>query len=140
MRTIGFKKLGLSFTYLFILVAGAFFTYYGFNHENKIYILVGFIGIYLIIYSLIVLFRYIFTPYKLVTIDENNHVVLPKGVTISPKDVVDVSYNRAHARYGLYKYGEIVIKTTTQSYKVRYVAECEKVAKQLTQLMYTNKL
>ncbi len=75
-------------------------------------------------------------PYDVISIDRENNLILPKGNTVSIKDVLDVSYKRATARGIQYRWGTIKLKTRLGDFKYGYIADCEDVSKRLTDMMY----
>ena len=79
---------------------------------------------------------YVRLPYDVIIIDRENNLILPKGNTISIKDVLDVSYKRATARGIQYRWGAIKLKTRLGDFKYGYIADCEEVSKRLTDMMY----
>ena len=78
---------------------------------------------------------YITLPNILITYEDNS-IILPKNQVIPLKDILDVSYVRAHSRNGQYRYGTVTVETHLERFTVRLVSECEEVSKELTHLMY----
>lgn len=88
----------------------------------------------------IILYLYVKTPDDAIILNYDKSITLPGyDVTISMSEVTDISYRRASARGVQYKWGKVVISTYDNKYTVRYLCECEKVAKTLTQEMYEYK-
>ena len=75
-------------------------------------------------------------PYDVIGIDQEDNLHLPKGTVVNIKDVLDVSYRRASARSIQYKWGSVTLKTRLGDFKYGYIADCEDVAKLLTDMMY----
>ena len=71
--------------------------------------------------------------------DKNKKLYLPKGITLNPKDIVDVSYSKASGRSIQYKWGSVTIMTATAKYKYKFVADCESVSKIITDIVYKSK-
>ena len=83
--------------------------------------------------------RYVQLPYEIITVDNKGMLHLPKGVTLDPKDIIDVSYRCARAKSFTYDWGEVIIITHIESFKFDYVDNCEDVSKELTRMMYESK-
>ncbi len=82
---------------------------------------------------LIDFFRY---PSVLITRDATGLLHLPKNATVSPSEISDVSYRRASAKGFQYSWGTVTVTTYAETYKLRYVGDCEKVAKELLRMTY----
>ena len=119
--------------YLLTLILGCFLCFVG---EELYQIIAG--GLFALI-SIVILVRYIILPKEIILVDKNNQLHLPKGISLNPKDIVDVSYRRASARSIQYKWGSVTIETRDSKYKFGYVADCEFVAKNIYDLMYKSK-
>lgn len=88
----------------------------------------------------IILIGYFTTPAKAIILNDDKSITLPgHKVTIPMVEVEDISFKRATARGIQYKWGKVIIKTTSRKYKVGYIAHCEDCAKTLTQKMYEYK-
>ena len=82
---------------------------------------------------------FIITPSVVIWLDADGKLCLPRGVVLDVGDLIDVSYKRATARGISYKWGSVTLTTHTCSYKYGFIAECEDVAKRLTDMMYKAK-
>ena len=99
----------------------------------------GIIGALLTVISAVFSIRFLSLPSNIIVLSEDGDLILPKGVTVSLESVSDISYRRASARGIQYHWGSITLATYYGSYKFGFVAECEDVAKQLTQLVFEAK-
>ncbi len=99
----------------------------------------GIIGAMLTIISAMPSIRFLSLPSDIIVLSDNGTLILPKGVTISLESISDVSYRRASAKGIQYRWGSITLSTYYGSYKFGFVADCEDVAKQLTQMVFEAK-
>lgn len=134
MNIIATKREGVESMYLVCTVVSVFITVLGFAMLLVPTILLGVV--------MMVTCGYLYLecrkiPNIVISADENNTLYLPDGITVSMDDVADVSYRRASARSIQYKWGSVTIKTKNGTlYKYGYIAECEEVAKRLTDMLY----
>ncbi|MBO5702023.1 MAG: hypothetical protein J6S71_06260 [Clostridia bacterium] len=98
--------------------------------------IVGVIGVLLCGYHFV---KYLLSPYEIIRAGNDGMLYLPKDVVLDPRDIVDVSYDRASGRGFQYKWGEIIIITRIESFRFNYVSDCEDVSKELTRIMYESK-
>ena len=83
--------------------------------------------------------RYLLLPNEIISLTENNQLLLPRGVMIPLESLIDVSYKRASAKGMQYKWAKIFLQTRDHTYKFDFVADCEAVAKHLMRQMYVAK-
>lgn len=88
----------------------------------------------------VILFLYVRTPSDAIILNYDKSITLPGyDVTLSMTEVKDISYVRARAKGIRYKWGKVIIATNDRKYVVRYLSECEKVAKTLMESWYEYK-
>lgn len=134
------KKGGLLLLFGFMLLFGLVIIFAAFTKEFKAHYLIPILLAIVIIavfsYNIV---KYLRLPYEIITVDNKGMLHLPKGVTLDPKDIVDVSYRCARGKGITYYWGEITIITHLESFKFDYVDDCEEVSKELTRMMYESK-
>lgn len=136
MKVVACKKKGVGVMYFICAFLGVIFLIFGLTTVNVPPIIFG--AIITLVCSYVFL-QYLFTPECIIAIDEENDLHLPKGVKVNIKDVLDVSYKRASGRGIQYKWGTVILTTGLNTYEYDYIADCENVAKMLTDLMYKAK-
>lgn len=138
MEIIAHKKRGIGLMYAFTLLLSLFmFLYAVFSRDNPALIIIYLGALTIAVISLVIVIQYIKTPNEAIIYDESkNEIRLPSDVIIQVSDIVDLSYRRASAKGIQYKWGSVVIKTITNRYIVRYLANCEAVCKRLIELKY----
>ena len=137
LNVIATKREGVGTMYLVCTVASIFITVLGFAMLLVPTILLGVVMMITCGYFYLECKK---IPDVVISVDENNTLYLPMGVTVSISDVIDVSYRRASARSIQYKWGSVTIRTKNgMVYKYGYIAECEEVAKRLTDMVYQAK-
>lgn len=97
------------------------------------------VGLVFVFFSCREIVKYLRIPSEIITVDNKGFLHLPKDVTLDPKDIVDVSYRRARGRSATYDWGEVIIITHIESFRLDYVDDCENVSKELTRMMYESK-
>lgn len=143
MKTIAYRKSGLGALYIFTLLIGVMLVIIEIMSGLKIFFM-GIIGLLTIGISVFILTGFFKTPYNAIQLNENMQLILPNGVTFNIKDISDVSYRKALNKYSRrssssnagYKWGSVTISTCFGSHTVKYLANCEDVAKELTRLMF----
>lgn len=134
--TIAYKKHGAGVIYIVITIIGVISTLAGIvTDDSRFWI----IGAMLAVTGGILSVQYLSLPSDIIVLCEDGSLMLPKGVSIKLNDLVDVSYRRASARSIQYRWGSVTLSTKFSSYKFGFVANCEDVAKQLTELMHKQK-
>ncbi len=133
MSVVARRKELIWLMYFAVAVFGVVMIFIGNEISQKI------IGGVLFIVSAVILIQYFMIPPIAIIRDERNRLHLPKGITLDPKDIVDVSYRRASAKGVQYKWGTLIIQTVTTKYKLRYIENCESVEKIITKMMYESK-
>ena len=96
-------------------------------------------GTVITIPSVIISIQYYMQPKDIISIGTNNNLYLPRGVEINLRNINDVSYRRASARFIQYRWGTVIIYTNDKTYRCRYVADCEDAALQLKTALYMYK-
>lgn len=95
-------------------------------------------GALITVFSGYVFIRGLLVPKEIISIDENGMLILHScKTTISPSELTDISY-RDYSRYAVTP-GILEITTEKGIYKCSFVADVEKVSKELTRLMYEHR-
>ncbi len=128
MTVIAYRKSGLAALYMFTLVLSIILIVIGLT-KDKLFILAGVLTGAISLYVLIGYFR---TPKEAIRLADEMTLELPHGNRVKLSDVYDVSYKRASARGIQYKWGDVILSTKYGTFKVKYVAECEAVSKDIT--------
>jgi ABC-type xylose transport system permease subunit len=136
MEIIARKPSGVGIMYLLCALCGVGLAIYGITASIIPIILIGAL---LGVWTGTLFARYAALPSVLITVGAGGMLTLPKGVPIRAADIVDIRYNRASSRSIKYNWGSLTIKTAAESYEYFFVAECEDVAKRLTEMMYRAK-
>lgn len=140
MMVIAKKKRGLLLLFGLMLLFGSVIIAAAFTKEFKTHYLIPILLAIVIIavfsYNIV---KYLRVPYEIITVDNKGILHLPKGATLDPKDIIDVSYRRARGKGITYDWGEVIIITRLESFKFDYVDDCEDVSKELTRMMYESK-
>ncbi len=134
--TIAYKNHGAGITYILLTVFGLPFLISAFIERSLPYTL---LGIFIMILGGIFAIRYLSLPSHIIILNEDNTLLLPKGVAIPLEALCDVSYKRARAKGIQYRWGKIILETRFGTYKFDFVSDCEEVSKHLTRLMYAAK-
>ena len=134
------KKGGLLLLFGLMLLFGSVIIAAAFTKEFEAHYLIPILLAIVIIaafsYNIV---KYLRLPYEIITVDNKGMLHLPKGVTLDPKDIIDVSYRRARGKGITYHWGEVIIITHIESFKFDYVDDCEDVSKELTRMIYESK-
>ena len=85
--------------------------------------------------ALVLSVQFLLLPSELITLANQQTLILPKGVTVSLDSIDDVTFKRATAKGVRYRWGSVTILTREGKYKIHYVADCEDVAIKLNQLV-----
>ena len=137
MRTaIAYKKHSAGIIYIILTFVGIMMLISAIMEKRLPW---GIIGVLLTIISAIFFIRFLSLPSHIIILSDDGSLILPKGVTVSLESVSDVSYRRASAKGLQYRWGSITLSTYYGSYKFGFVADCEDVAKQLTQIVFEAK-
>ena len=134
--TLAYKKHSAGAIYIIITIIGAISTLAGVATDDIKFLIMG---ITLVIAGGIFAVQYLTLPSEIIVLCEDGTLLLPKGVTIKLGELIDISYRRASARGIQYRWGSVTLCTRLGSYKFGFVADCEDVAKQLTELMHKQK-
>lgn len=140
MEVIGYKSKKAMILYIFgailcLTIAILGFWLGGYDRLGELF--VGAVGFVVCIVVIIII---AITPEELISVDvrEENVYLYNERIVIPVKDIKDVSYRSARARYYNYSWGRIIIKTTKRRYEVNSVEDCEEVAKYLLKIIYKN--
>ena len=136
MEIIANKKAAILPLYIFVAVLGLVFLCTGIAMA-----MLYFIGVGALIFILGVAITVDFCrfPAVVITLEQSGVLHLPKNTTVNISEITDVSYRNATARGIQYKWGTVIITTHSDTYKLRYIENCERVSKRLTELMYESK-
>ena len=134
--TIAYKKHSAVIPYVILTVVGVMLLISAITEELLPF---GIMGALITIISAVMSIRFLSLPSDIIVLSEDGSLILPKGVTVSLESVSDVSYRRASAKGIQYRWGSITLSTYYGSYKFGFVADCEDVAKQLTQMVFEAK-
>jgi hypothetical protein len=136
MEIIASKKGSILPLYIFVAAIGILFLCIGIAIGEFYYIGAGAL---IFIVGMAITLDFCRFPMTLITLGSDGMLYLPRSVTVNPREITDVSYRRASARSIQYKWGTVIITTYSDTYKLRYTADCESVSKRLTELMYESK-
>lgn len=134
--TIAYKKHSAGILYIILTLIGVMMLISAITEKL---LPLGIIGALLTIISAVLSIRFLSLPSDIIILSDDGSLILPKGVPVSLESVSDVSYRRASAKGIQYRWGSITLSTYYGSYKFGFVADCEDVAKQLTQMAFEAK-
>lgn len=142
MRTLGYRKKGINILYSMTALSGILVIFLGGilgieNNGHRYFMCLA--GLLSFGVSLWILVGYYSTPKETIILLNEDEIQIGKEVRISIHSIVDVSYRRTSARGVQYRWGDVIISTNNSRYKVKYLADCEKVSKEITALMYKKK-
>ncbi|MBQ8432442.1 MAG: hypothetical protein IJX28_06120 [Clostridia bacterium] len=135
MEIIARKKFGIGGLYLLYALLGALLLW-GSTENTKLSKAIAITGILVLLACAGVMIDFFRLPHVLIAKDADGILHLPKNARVLPTEISDVSYRRASAKGIQYQWGSVTITTYAETYKLRYVEDCEAVAKELTRLMY----
>lgn len=138
MEVIARKKRGIGVVYLICTLVGILLLGVSFVTPSQRMKLIIF-GLMLASVGGYIYASYSLLPYEVIRLDNNNVLHLPKERKLAVTDITYVSHRCAHARGIRYKWGSVTIKTENAKYTYNYIADCEDVAKRLTDMMYRAK-
>lgn len=134
MEVIARKREGVGVMYLCCTIVGVITTIFGIGSMTIYFAL---LGILLTVVCGYMYAGYVALPTDVILLEQGNVLRLPKGGTLNINDLSDVSYKCATAKEIQYKWGTVMLRTKFGDvYKYGYIAECETVAKRLTEMMY----
>lgn len=131
MKVIAKKSFSVGVLYTVCLVFGVIFFLLGFVRANSFVV-----GVPLFFCSLAIIIDYCLIPAKVIMLNKQKELILPKNTRLPLQDIADVSYRRASARGIQYKWGTVKISSSRGFFKYRYISDCEAVAKEIMKLMY----
>ena len=131
--TIAYKKHSAGIVYIILTFAGVLLLISAIAEKL---IPMGIIGGLLTVVSAVLSIRFLMLPSNIIVLSDDNTIILPKGITVPLDSISDVSYRRASAKGIQYRWGSITVSTYYDSYKYGFVADCEDVSKQLTQMVF----
>lgn len=126
------KNVGLLYT--FGLLIGIFTMLFVFLH---LFFLLA--GMLITVIAVIILLQYHKVHPTPILLNEDNVIIINNNLHIKLNDIIDVSYTRANGRQIHYKWGDVTIRTHNKIYKIDYINDCEKVSKELNELIYKSK-
>lgn len=132
--TIAHKKHSAGILYIVLAIIGIVAIVFGFVRDETP---IAIFGAVLTLSAGILSVQYLSMPSNIIVLTEDNTLMLPRGVKITTASITDVSYRRASAKSIQYRWGSVTLSTSCGKYKLRFVADCEEVSKQITKLMYT---
>ena len=134
--TIAYKKHSAGILYIILTFVGVMMLISAITEKI---LPLGIMGALLATISAILSIRFLSIPSNIIVLSEDDTLILPKGVIVSLESISDVSYRRASAKGIQYRWGSITLSTYYGSYKYGFVADCEDVAKQITQMVFEAK-
>ena len=134
--TIAYKKHSAGIVYIILTFVGVMLLISAIAEKL---IPMGIIGGLLTVVSAILSILFLMLPSNIIVLSDDNTIILPKGITVPLDSISDVSYRRASAKGIQYRWGSITVSTYYDSYKYGFVADCEDVSKQLTQMVFEAK-
>ena len=139
MNVIAKKTNGIVLMYSFSLLVGLMLIGMGAEYAKAAEIVLIVFGVVLSAISVYAIVKYLRLPHDIITVDNQGILHLPREVTVDPAELIDVSYKRAQGKGFQYKWGDIILCTHLDRYKLNFVDDCESTAKELTRLMYESK-
>lgn len=133
MEIIAQKKLAVLPIYILSAALGLLLTFLELGSDFPV---AAIVGVAVFIVSIGIIIDYSRIPLNVIMLDENGELHLPHGKIINVSEISDISYRRASSKGWQYKWGTVTITTYHRTFKYRYIAECETVAKRLTELMH----
>ena len=134
--TIAYKKHSAGIVYIILTVVGVMLLVTAIAEKL---IPLGIIGVILTVVSAVLSVRFLLLPSNIIVLSDDNTIILSKGISVSLSAISDVSYRRASAKGIQYRWGSVTVSTYYGSYKYGFVANCEDVSKQLTQMVFEAK-
>ena len=134
--TIAYKKYSAGIVYIILTFVGVMLLISAIAEKL---IPMGIIGGLLTVVSAVLSIRFLMLPSNIIVLSDDNTIILPKGITVPLDSISDVSYRRASAKGIQYRWGSVTVSTYYGSYKYGFVADCEDVSKQLTQMVFEAK-
>ena len=131
--TIAYKKYSAGIVYIILTFVGVMLLISAIAEKL---IPMGIIGGLLTVVSAVLSIRFLMLPSNIIVLSDDNTIILPKGITVPLDSISDVSYRRASAKGIQYRWGSVTVSTYYGSYKYGFVADCEDVSKQLTQMVF----
>lgn len=134
---IAYKQKNLWIVFLLIALAGAMCVVMGKMRENLFYV-IG--GVLLVILSFVSAIRYFLLPSQMIVLScDGRTLILPKGATVPVGSIMKVLYYQGKQKQCKTKWGRVTIYTYSDTYHCDFVANCEDVEKELTQLIHKAK-
>ena len=134
--TIAYKKHSAGIVYIILTFVGVMLLISAIAEKL---IPMGIIGGLLTVVSAVLSIRFLMLPSNIIVLSDDDTIILPKGITVPLDSISDVSYRRASAKGIQYRWGSVTVSTYYGSYKYGFVADCEDVSKQLTQMVFEAK-
>ena len=142
MKILGEKKNGIYWSYILVILMALLMLFFGIKQEKVIngfiFMIMGIVFFIIGIYFIVDITRY---PQNIIVYNEiENTIILNNKVVISISTIKDVTFRNARSKSIVWKWGNVIIKTNGETYKCKYVKDCENVAKTLMKIMYNNEL
>ena len=134
--TIAYKKHSAGIVYIILTFVGVLLLISAIAEKLIPMVIIG--GL-LTIVSAVLSIRFLMLPSNIIVLSDDDTIILPKGITVPLDSISDVSYRRASAKGIQYRWGSVTVSTYYGSYKYGFVADCEDVSKQLTQMVFEAK-
>ncbi len=142
MKILGEKKTSIAWSYIIVILMAALILFIGIEQvkviNGFIFVTMGIVFFIIGIYFIVDITRY---PQNIIVYKEiDNTIILNNKVVISISTIKDVTFRNARSKSIVWKWGNVIIKTSGETYKCKYVKDCENVAKTIMKLMYKNEL
>jgi hypothetical protein len=123
-KTIAYKNHFAGIVYILCTILGIVLII---TDIRFIYTYYFILGVILTIIGGYLSLKYLMLPSKIISIDNNGIIYLPKGITLTKNDVIKVDYRKARAKSITYRYGTIIISTLKKDYKYHFITDCQNV-------------
>lgn len=142
MKILGEKKNGLVWIYFLLIPIALLMVLSGIKLIKVIsgfmFLIMGISFLIIGIYMIVDITKY---PQNIIVYKEiDNTLILNNRIIVPISNILDVSFRNARSKSIMWKYGNVIIKTNQETYKCKYVKDCERTAKILMKLMYQNEL
>ncbi len=137
MKVIAKKRHSAGVMFILLTLLGAGLLTLGIAFDIKILL---FMGAIFAVGCIGFVIWYFTVPSKIITLDENRNLILPRGVVIALRDITDVSSFEAWNHRVDYTWGTVTIETKTKKYKYGFIADCAEVEKHINDLRRGKKI
>lgn len=138
MKTIAYRRNSLILLYgicLFVGVQLAIDSATKAGRES-----VAILAYPLVLVSAVMLVALLLTPWRAIRMSAGNRLLLSFGRKVDLRDISSVSFHRKSGRGFQYSHGTVIIYALQGTYRVRFVADCEAVARYLQELVLEAKV